>query len=520
MEHQQHNNHTKRIPHLLKYGTDAIAYLGLGIVSVLCTAALCFTVIFPTTYAETPQFSPKRSFIASTLTVLILIAWRQCRSIQLPDVSSNIVIRYVTAYAFITGALWSVVANLHPVSDQQAVTWYGQQLAQHHSERFSDLYIQQYPHQLGYVLFYAGFGSLFGFSNWTAIRLFNAALAAVALGTLCKLTEAMFESQRVVLICGALCMAFLPFIFFSNFVYGNIPSVACCLLACLMQQKALKSKRTIQIARYGAFCAICLGFGIWFKPNGLIFLIGIEIMWVVCTIITHRIVHLVSAIACAVLYVLASTLPTAIVEAYTQVSFDHATPKIAWIAMGMQDSPLAPGWYNSYVTEVYTEAHGDTKTIESLSKDAIRERMSFFLHHPQEAVQFFTRKEITQWTDPSFESLWTVFGGVEDEDLSKDSLLQQSFRVGKLRDLYTLWCDIAQSIIYIGATIALFIRRKTWHPEQLALLIIFLGGFAFHTIWEAKSDYVLPYFLLLIPYAAAGLSQNSQSISTIPHSKI
>ena len=59
----------------------------------------------------------------------------------------------------------------------------------------------------------------------------------------------------------------------------------------------------------------------------------------------------------------------------------------------------------------------------------------------------------------------------------------------------------------IGAGCILFIKRNKWKPEQLVLLLIFLGGFAFHTIWEAKSDYVLPYFVLLIPYAAAGLGQ-------------
>lgn len=36
--------------------------------------------------------------------------------------------------------------------------------------------------------------------------------------------------------------------------------------------------------------------------------------------------------------------------------------------------------------------------------------------------------------------------------------------------------------------------------------VAFLGGFLFHIAWEAKSEYVLPYFLMLFPYSVRGVS--------------
>lgn len=36
-------------------------------------------------------------------------------------------------------------------------------------------------------------------------------------------------------------------------------------------------------------------------------------------------------------------------------------------------------------------------------------------------------------------------------------------------------------------------------------LIAVLGGFLFHTIWEANSRYIFVYSLLLMPYCAAGI---------------
>ena len=37
--------------------------------------------------------------------------------------------------------------------------------------------------------------------------------------------------------------------------------------------------------------------------------------------------------------------------------------------------------------------------------------------------------------------------------------------------------------------------------EKLYLAIIFLGGFTFHILWEAKSRYIIPYVIILFPLA-------------------
>ena len=36
-------------------------------------------------------------------------------------------------------------------------------------------------------------------------------------------------------------------------------------------------------------------------------------------------------------------------------------------------------------------------------------------------------------------------------------------------------------------------------------MIIVIGGFLFHTLWEVKAIYLYQYFMYLLPYAAAGL---------------
>ena len=36
-------------------------------------------------------------------------------------------------------------------------------------------------------------------------------------------------------------------------------------------------------------------------------------------------------------------------------------------------------------------------------------------------------------------------------------------------------------------------------------MIIVIGGFLFHTLWEVKAIYLYQYFMYLLPYAACGL---------------
>ncbi len=45
----------------------------------------------------------------------------------------------------------------------------------------------------------------------------------------------------------------------------------------------------------------------------------------------------------------------------------------------------------------------------------------------------------------------------------------------------------------------LFKFRKNISKEVLLLVLIFMGGFFFHILWEAKSRYILLYIVILFP---------------------
>ena len=63
------------------------------------------------------------------------------------------------------------------------------------------------------------------------------------------------------------------------------------------------------------------------------------------------------------------------------------------------------------------------------------------------------------------------------------------------------------TVLYLGVVVycVAALTRKNDILQCLMLIGVF-GGFLFSILWEAKSRYVLPYIVLLIPYMALGIS--------------
>ena len=57
-------------------------------------------------------------------------------------------------------------------------------------------------------------------------------------------------------------------------------------------------------------------------------------------------------------------------------------------------------------------------------------------------------------------------------------------------------------------------KNKKVDLEKLYLIIIFLGGFSFHILWEAKSRYIIPYVIILFPLASNSLNMLTDKIFT------
>ena len=77
--------------------------------------------------------------------------------------------------------------------------------------------------------------------------------------------------------------------------------------------------------------------------------------------------------------------------------------------------------------------------------------------------------------------------------------------------------NVFQQAAYVLALIGTcgMIREKGTGAVQLMLPVTVLGGFLYHMLFEAKSQYIYPYMLLLLPLAARGLTMVGAGIRRI-----
>ena len=103
---------------------------------------------------------------------------------------------------------------------------------------------------------------------------------------------------------------------------------------------------------------------------------------------------------------------------------------------------------------------------------------------------------VSQWAEPTYESLW-VSEHPKNNDMHMIDLgkIAKSVYYGKLNSLYWGYCNIYQLIIFFTATLFFWYNRKKINIKQSILMIIVIGGFLFHIIWEANSKYILTYYI-------------------------
>lgn len=240
---------------------------------------------------------------------------------------------------------------------------------------------------------------------------------------------------------------------------------------------------------------------------------------------------------------------------------------MSYLAMGMQEASRGCGWYNGFNIDTYDTAGMDTALANEISRLAIDERLTYFREHPGYTADFYLHKHLSQWADGTYASrqaTLATYGGrsaffkeVYEGSLSGGYIewcnawqnvlylgvlvfcigslkkCRKSKVVGHMADQtagHTAGCtadhmadqlDADQldadrhGADRLGADRHGADRHGTDRlgadchgTDRLYVyvgLIAVLGGFLFHTFWEANSRYIFSYSLLLMPYCGAGV---------------
>ena len=432
-----------------------------------------------------------------------------CRRL-LAKVNLFITVGVSVALVLLIGCIWVSSSLSAPTHDSLIVSRAAYHLSIGDPSYLEADYFKRFPFQLGYVLFSEIFIRLLGTAdNFLAIEYVNVVFLAISYFSLLMMTRKLFKNDSVVKVLALLIPFCLQPILFCTFTYGNIPGLA---FACLSLWQFCEIREGWRGWIHAVICALCLGISVSIKKNFTIVLAAIIIIGLIRLISSRRLCDLVCLILCVASVFGVSLAVTAHYEARTDIEFGDGIPMVSWLAMGLNESAIAPGWYNGQYTVTNFHSHGmDPDSAADASIEVIRERLKLFSDDPQYASDFFAKKITSQWNEPTYQSLWTnqVRGRYGDMGkLATYALIDGEAKVKSFMDGYV------ELIFVLAALAAIFLIKKR-DVEHALLPTVVLGGFFYHALFEAKSQYAICYLVLMLPLAAYAIDELYLKISTL-----
>ena len=396
-------------------------------------------------------------------------------------------------------------------------------------------YLFFYPYQSGLIAFFTLLFKAFGDKAPFAIQIANIIANVGSIVMLSLVGFMTTDNEKVKVAIPIVTGVCVPSLLYSSFLYGNQIGFFFATVFIAMNAYALSSDSSVKkrIALV-ALSVIPMSLMMIIKSTFIIIAIAIAVVWVI-ELLLHfgitNVICLVTFIAVMALSNASAKLPQSYMENLLGYSFGQGMPKTAWIAIGLQnDSVLVemPGWWNAGALKRQEDTGNDyEKQGEGAAKD-IQFELSKMVHNPAYTAWFFGKKLGSEWLAPDFQSRY--FAGINYENVDGNADTKHQFNLTE-RDLSQTdakalkteraidqvdelipFMDGYQSLIYIGAFVAcLAIAKKNKkHKDSiksvtLLLPCIFIIGAAVYVLWEAKAQYLLPFFMCLIPIATSGI---------------
>lgn len=407
----------------------------------------------------------------------------------------------------IADILWTIFVRAPIVGDQVHVNSMGQLFYRGYDEEIinSDTYagiplgeyIQAYNQQIPQAFLYSLFFRLIHIDEFGTPRALNVIAIIIILVAIYKIGNMISKKHKVNRVrLMVLFLTFLSLPMLSTFVYGDIPSLAFALLSVYYMMKFVDYNKL----KYFTLATIFSMIAYMFRMNSLIFVIAtvIYLLFNLFTKITSKTVkeNIINALL-IVIFIVVSIVPAQIVNDYyiNKYNLDKSKeyPNISYILMGMSESWRGNGWYNEDIGE---PALKNPESSKEEYAEKIKDRLTYFSQNMGYTFRFYIMKLASMWSENTYSAVrLNLLHESEDDYLNVIKEPLTSYQ----KALLILMC--------VCSIIVLIQNRKNLSVNVIYLLLIFMGGFAFHIIWEAKSRYIIPYIVVLIPIASIKINK-------------
>ena len=362
-------------------------------------------------------------------------------------------------------------------------------------------YYNFYPFQLGFVFICEMIYRIFGTASSMPIQVINVFCVGLAYLGIAKITKILFKRRSIEFIAILMLAGCFQLILFSTFAYGNIIGMCAAIWASYFLIKYFQTNKYVLLIP----CGVLLVLSTLAKYNNMIYLVAFVVMLVVHTIKNKKWQSIAFALAICIATVGASNIVIMSYENRANTEFSSGVSQTLYLDMGLNESYMAPGWYNGIALNTYKNNNLNSEAASAQAWSDINSRLNIMANSPGYAVDFFGKKIISQWNEPTFESIWVSEVKQHSYDING---IGKSMYEGSLGQFFELYFNLYMQIIYILFAVGIyfmFLHRKT-NIETVLLPLVILGGFGYHMLFEGKSQYILTYIILLIPISAFALN--------------
>lgn len=366
-------------------------------------------------------------------------------------------------------------------------------------------YLQRYPYQLPFVFYIEQIYRITGPGRYMLLRILNACYITGIFKCILKICDLISLGELEKKIAVIFLFGFWPLIFLSTFIYSLIPSMFFSLFAVCEVLSYFRDKGEDVV-----LSGVLMGISILLKSNAWINWIAFAII-ISLIIAKNRIMKTLWVILIsAAIAVAGQNVINFYYETQSGYAIEKGTPKVLWLAMGLQDGNAAPGWYNGFPYKTLENVDFDTERAADLGKAAVKESIVEFIKQPIHAIKFFIKKDLSQWCEPSYECFNSSYHREHEKPMGN---LAKSIYIGTAHEMLLFHFHCYQIISLFGVFLyCLKIKRDTVKIEQLIIPLTILGGFLFHTFMEGKSSYILPYYTMMLPFSIKGVLDFTSSL--------
>ncbi len=362
-------------------------------------------------------------------------------------------------------------------------------------------YFQSYHHQITLAFIYSIFFKIIHFGEAGPLRVLNVLAIILTIFSLYKINVQLskkYKTNKVLMFVLILTFASLPM--FSTFIYGDIPALSLCLLSVYFTMRYTETKKI----KYIIFSGLLTMVAYMMRMNSLIFVIATVIYLLLNLFkeITKKSwkENLLNAFL-IIIYIVISIVPSSLVQNYYLNKYNldknKSYPIISYILMAMEDnSHRGSGWYDEDIGEPALR----DPNIKDEYVERVKNRLQYFSQNIGYTFEFYVSKLASMWTE-------NTYSAIRNNTTSEHDVLENAI------EPLTFYQKVLLIVTCVCSLIVLIQNRKNLSLELIFLITIFIGGFAFHILWEAKSRYIIPYIVTLIP--ASSIAINNFNIKSI-----